>query len=194
MNYRSRWKERKMKWFMIKIFNLFRFRSVNLHFSEKIILLWNILLFISLFQNWVINTKTLNSWNAFTSVAWNVWYPFILWIFLIFFFILSKNNQNKLKLHSSISFQNHTLISFFWMFIILSVIMSISFIHWFVTFSQNIIYWNGTILWLTSWFIITFGSYLMRMHYKNSNIEIFVSETWEIKEKITNKNNMTLPF
>lgn len=194
MNYRSRWKDRKMKWLMIKIFNLFRFRSVYLHFSEKIIILWNFLLFLSLFQNWVINTKTLHTWNAFTSVAWNVWYPFLLWIFLVFFFILSKNNQNKLKLHSSISFQNHTLISFFWIFIILSVIMSISFIHWFVTFSQNIIYWNGTILWLTSWIIIAIGSYLMRMHYKNSNIEIFVSETWEIKEKITNKNNMTLPF
>lgn len=194
MNYKSRWKDRKMKWLMIKVFNLFRFRSVYLHFSEKIILLWNILLFVSLFQSWVINTKTLDTWNAFTSVAWNVWYPFILWIFLVLFFILSKNNQNKLKLHSSISFQNHTLISIFWIFIILSVIMSISFIHWFVTFSQNIIYWNGTILWLTSWIIISVGSYLMRSHYKNSNIEIFVTESWEIKEKITNKNNMTLPF
>jgi hypothetical protein len=194
MNYRSRWKERKLKWLMIKFFNLFRFRSIYLHFSEKIILLWNILLFISLFQNWVINTQTQNTWNSFTSVAWNVWFPFFLWILLIFFFILSKNNQNKLKLYSNISFQNHSLIWFFWLFIILSVIMSISFIHWFVTFSQNIVYWNGTILWLTSWIIITVWAYMMRQHYKKNNIEIFVTETWEVKEKISNKNNMTLPF
>lgn len=194
MNYRSRWKERKMKWYMIKFFNIFRFRSIHLHFSEKIILLWNTLLFISLFQNWVINTHSQTQWNAFTSVSWNVWYPFLLWVILVFFFILSKNNQNKLKLHSNISFQNHTLITFFSIFITLSVIMSLSFIHWFVTFSQNIIYWNGTILWLTSWLIIMFGSYSMRKHYNNSNIEIFISETWEIKEKISNKNNMTLPF
>lgn len=194
MNYRSRWKDRKIKWLLIKFFNLFHFRSVNLHFSEKIILTWNILLLISLFQNWVINTQTLNSWNSFTSVAWNMWFPFLLWILLVFFFILSKNNQNKLKLYSNISFQNHSLIWFFGLFIILSVIMSISFIHWFVTFSQNIVYGNGTILWLTSWIIITVWAYLMRLHYKTNNIEIFVSETWEIKEKISNKNNMTLPF
>lgn len=194
MSYRSRWKERKIKWFLMKIFSIFRFRSVYLHLSEKIILLWNILLFISLFQKWVLRDNSDTSWNAFNSISGNIWYPLVLGTLMIFFFILSKNNQKKLKLHSNISFQNYSLMWFFWIFSIISIVIALSFIHWIDTFSKDIIYWNGLILWLTWWIIITIWSYLMRSHYKKKNIEIFISETWEVKEKISNKNNMTLPF
>jgi hypothetical protein len=194
MNYRSRWKERNTKLDLSKNVNLFRFRSVHLPFSAKIILLWNIMLFISLLQDWVIKLDTNNHWNSFSSISGNIWFPFLFGILLIFFFIFSTNHKNKLKLHSNISFQNHSLIWIFWLFTIIASLISLSFIYWFLTLSQNIVYGHGSILALTSWVIITIWSYIMRSEFNNNHVEIFVTETWEVKEKMSNKDNMTLPF
>jgi hypothetical protein len=194
MNYRSRWKERKTKLVLAKIVNLFRFRSVHLPFSAKIILLWNIMLFISLLQDWVIKIDTDDHWSSFSSISGNIWFPFLLGILLIFFFIFSTNHKNKLKLHSNISFQNHSLIWIFGLFSIIASLISLSFIYWFLTLSQNIVYGHGSILALTSWVIITIWAYIMRAEFNRSHVEIFVTGSGELKEKISNKNNMTLPF
>lgn len=34
----------------------------------------------------------------------------------------------------------------------------------------------------------------MRTENKKQNIDTFISQNWEVKEKINSKNNMTLPF
>lgn len=194
MNYRTRWKERKTKLLFAYFLNFFRFRSVNLPFSAKIILLWNIMLLVSLFQTWVLKIDSNVSWNSFSTLSWNIGFPLFLWILLIFFFIFSTNHKNKLKLHSNISVQNHSIIWAFWFFTIIISLMSLSFIYGFWSLSQNIIYWNWSILALTSGIIITIWAYIMRSDFHKNHVEIFVNENWELKEKISNKNNMTLPF
>ena len=71
---------------------------------------------------------------------------------------------------------------------------TISFIHGFQSFSENISYGNAVNLALTAWIIITAGAYIMRSEYKKQNVEIFVSDSGEVKEVVSHKNNMKLPF
>lgn len=194
MNYRSRWKQRKTKLLLQKFVNIFQFRSLHLPFSAKIILVWNILLTVSLFQAWVVKVDENITWNSFASLSWNIGYPLLLWILAIFFFILSSKQSNNLKFHSNISFQNHSLIGIFGIFSIIATLISISFIHGFQSFSENISYGSAVNLALTAWIIITAGAYIMRSEYKKQNVEIFVSDSGEVKEVVSHKNNMKLPF
>ncbi len=194
MNYTSRSKERRSKLFLMKILHILQFQWIYLPISAKIILIWNIILFISLFQTWVIDAAEKINWNSFSSISWNIWYIFILWILTIFFVILSTNKQQKIKHYTNISFKNHSLIGAIGIFSIFSIAISISFIHGFANIYQNLTYWNGGIFALTGWIIVTIWAYIMRLENKNKNIDTFISQNWEIKEKISSKNNMTLPF
>jgi hypothetical protein len=194
MSYRSRGKERRAKLLLIKLVHILQFQGIYLPFSAKIVLVWNILLFISLFQTWVINTSTQDSWNSFSALSWNIGYIFLLGILTIFFVLLSTNNKEKLKLHTNVSFKNHSLIWAIWIFIIFWIIISLSFIHGFEKIYQNLEYANGGIFALTSGIIILIWAYLMRIESKKHNIETFIDDQWEIREKISSKNNMTLPF
>ncbi|MCP4523543.1 MAG: hypothetical protein GY828_04965 [Candidatus Gracilibacteria bacterium] len=194
MNYRARGKERKVKLLIIKLFQLFQFRSVYLPFSAKVVLLGNILLSYSLFQNWVLDKVQGHTWNSFSSISGNIGYPFLLGTLCIYFFLLSNNKKNNLKLHSNISFLNHSSIGIIGIFVTSLSIISLSFIHGYQTLSQDIISGKGGLLSLTSGLVIILGSYLMRSDYKKHNIEIFISESGELKEKFSNKNNTTLPF
>lgn len=194
MNYTSRSKERRSKLFLMKILHILQFQWVYLPISAKIILVWNIILLISLFQTWVIDTSENITWNSFSSISGNIWYIFILWILTIFFVILSTNKQQKIKHYANISFKNHSLIGAIGIFSIFSIAISISFIHGFWNIYQNLSYANGWIFALTWGIIITIWAYIMRMENKKLNIDTFISHSGEIKEKVSSKNNMTLPF
>ncbi len=194
MNYTSRSKERRSKLFLMKILHILQFQWLYLPISAKIILVWNTIILISLFQTWVIDSAEKINWNSFSSISWNIWYIFILWILTIFFVILSTNKQQKMKHYANISFKNHSLIWAIGIFTIFSIAISISFIHGFANIYQNISYWNGSIFALTGWIVVTVWAYIMRIENKKLNIDTFISQNWEIKEKISSKNNMTLPF
>lgn len=194
MNYTARSKERRSKLFLMKILHILQFQGIYLPFSAKIILVGNIVLFISLFQSWVIDNSQDISWTSFSSISWNIGYVFLLFILTIFFVLLSTNNKQKIKHYTSISFKNHSFIGAIGIFSIFTIGMSISFIHGFSNIYQNLSYSNGGIVALTWAIIITFWAYLMRRESKKLNIDTFIDQNWEIKEKINNKNNMTLPF
>jgi len=178
----------------MKLLNILQFQWVYLPISAKIILIWNIILFISLFQTWVTDNSQNITWNSFSALSGNIWYVFLLWILTIFFVILSTNRKEKLKLHTSVSFHNHSMIWAIGLFTIFSIIISLSFIHWFETIYQEISYANWWIFALVGWIFITTWAYLMRTENKKQNIDTFISQNWEVKEKINSKNNMTLPF
>lgn len=194
MNYTSRSKERRSKLFLMKILHVLQFQWVYLPISAKIILVWNFILFISLFQTWVIDSSEEISWNSFASISWNIWYIFLLWILTIFFVILSTNRQQKIKHYTNISFKNHSLIGAIGIFTIFSIAISISFIHGFANIYQNLSYANGGIFALTGGIIIVIWAYIMRIENKKLSIDTFISHNGEIKEKVSSKNNMTLPF
>jgi len=194
MDYKERWKKRKIKNALIKTINTLKFKSLNLSISGKISLFWSWILLFSLFQPWLINTESSRTWNSFTSLAWNMGFILILLFFILVFFILSTNNKEKLKLHSNISFKNYYIIIVGWLFIIISWLISLSFINWLLFFFQDIIYWRGIILCISSWIIILFWWYLTMKESKNYKLETFVNEYWETEIKITAKNNMKLPF
>lgn len=194
MNYTARSKERRSKLLLMKLLNTFQFQGVYLPISSKITLVGNCIVIFSLFQSWIIDNVQDVSWSSFSSISWNIGYILLLTCLTIFFVILSTNKKQKLKHYTSISFRNHTIIGSIGIFTILTVIMSISFIHGFSNIYQNLMYWNWGIIALTWGFVMTFWAYLIRKENKKMNIDTFISHHWELKEKVDNKNNMTLPF
>ncbi len=195
MSYRQRWKERKLKLKLIRMLQVFQFKSENLSFAGKIILSWACILLASIFLPWVVDTwKTAHTWNAFTTLVWNIWYPLFILFFVIIFLLFSQNKKERLKLHTNVSFQNYVILINIWVFVVISWIISLSFVNGLKTFEENILYWNGIILSICAGILLCYGSLQLRKEYKNSNIETFVSDTWELKERIIPKNNMKLPF
>lgn len=195
MSYRQRWKQRKLKQTVIRTLQLFQFKSENLSFSGKIVLFWSIVMLASLFFPWVVDTgESSLQWNAFTSLVWNLGFPLLFLFFVIIFLLFSQTKKERLKLHTNISFQNYAILLNIGLFVVLSGIISLSFINGLKTFEDTLIYGNGIILSICSGIILCYGSILLRKEYKNSNIETFISDTWELKERIITKNNMKLPF
>jgi hypothetical protein len=195
MSYRQRWKQRKLKQTVIRTLQLFQFKSENLSFAGKIVLFWSIVMLASLFFPWVVDTgESSLQWNAFTTLVWNLGFPLLFLFFVIIFLLFSQTKKERLKLHTNISFQNYAILLNIGLFVVLSGIISLSFINGLKTFEDTLIYGNGIILSICSGIILCYGSILLRKEYKNSNIETFISDTWELKERIIPKNNMKLPF
>lgn len=195
MSYRQRWKQRKLKQTVIRTLQLFQFKSENLSFAGKIVLFGSIVMLASLFFPWVVDTgESSLQWNAFTTLVWNLGFPLLFLFFVIIFLLFSQTKKERLKLHTNISFQNYAILLNIGLFVVLSGIISLSFINGLKTFEDTLIYGNGIILSICSGIILCYGSILLRKEYKNSNIETFISDTWELKERIIPKNNMKLPF
>lgn len=149
----------------------------------------------SLFFPWVIDTGESGlEWTSFTTLVWNLGFPLLFLFFVIIFLLFSQTKKERLKLHTNISFQNYAILLNIGLFVVLSGIISLSFINGLKTFEDTLIYGNWIILSICSGIMLCYGSILLRKEYKNSNIETFVSNTWELKERIIPKNNMKLPF
>jgi hypothetical protein len=149
----------------------------------------------SLFFPWVIDTGESGlEWTSFTTLVWNLGFPLLFLFFVIIFLLFSQTKKERLKLHTNISFQNYAILLNIGLFVVLSGIISLSFINGLKTFEDTLIYGNWIILSICSGIMLCYGSILLRKEYKNSNIETFVSDTWELKERIIPKNNMKLPF
>ena len=149
----------------------------------------------SLFFPWVIDTGESGlEWTSFTTLVWNLGFPLLFLFFVIIFLLFSQTKKERLKLHTNISFQSYAILLNIGLFVVLSGIISLSFINGLKTFEDTLIYGNWIILSICSGIMLCYGSILLRKEYKNSNIETFVSDTWELKERIIPKNNMKLPF
>lgn len=194
MNYRNRLKERNVKKLINNIFNFLNFKSINLDFSSKIIMVWNIILLISLFLPWLIKTDENFIWNSFQSIWWNIGFFSIFLIIFITFITIFFIKSEKIKLALNISFKNYLIIILSWIFITIIWIIYISFINWLTTFLENITVWKWVIFYILGWIVITIWWILKKNSYNNSEYESFINEN--SKENIikTNKSNMKLPF
>ena len=194
MNYRNRTKERNIKKLVNNIFNILSFKNLNLDFSAKIILVWNIILLTSLFFPWLIKTDENFIWNAFHQIWWNIGFFSILLIIFNSFITICFIKSEKIKLALSISFKNYLIIILSWIFIIVIWIIYISFINWLTIFFENIIMWRWVVLYILSWIVIIIWWFLNKRNYNNNEYESFINETKEENIIKNNKSNMKLPF
>lgn len=195
MNYIERKKERKLRQKLITIYNIFKFKSINLDFSSNIILIWIIILSISLFIPWLLKKDENNiSWNSFTNIWWNIWYMMILFIITILYIIFSNNSWEKLKLASNINLKNYIIIIFWSIFILATAIIYISFIKWLNIFFENIEVANWIILYLLWWVVILVWWLIKRNIYYKNEYETFICETQNQELNKNDKSNMKLPF
>jgi len=194
MNYRERTKERKLKQKLIKTYDLFKIKSLNLDFSSKITLMWIIVLLISLFSPWLYKDNQNVIWNSFSNIWWNLWYINLLLIFMILFIIFFNNTWEKLKLASNLNFKNYIIFLFSSVFIIATGIVYISFIKWLNIFFEDIQIWEGIILYLLWWIVIFIWWLLKRKTYYNNEYETYINETQNKEFNKNDKSNMKLPF
>lgn len=176
------------------LINNIKFKSTNLTISKKIILLWVIISFISLFLPWVKDVEKLISWNSFYSLSWNIGYLLILILIMPIFIIFSTNYKEKIKLYSDLSVKNHFIVITTWFIVVSFSIISLSFINWLHTFFENIFYWNWVILCMTWWFILLFWWFILRKEYYSDSSEIILNKLTQNREKLKEEDNMKLPF
>jgi len=184
----------KLKDEILCIFNNTKFKSINLTISKKIVLLWIIIWFVSLYFPWIKDVSKYISWNSFYSLSWNIWFILILVLLLPIFIIFSTNYKEKLKLYSDLSIKNHFLVITTGFLVISFSIISLSFINWLHTFFENIIYWKWVILCMTAWFIILIWWIMMRKEYYSDSSEIILNKLNQDREKLKEEDNMKLPF
>lgn len=179
---------------LLQHFKNFKFKAINLDFSQQLTILWSIIGFISLFLPWIKDLEEWKIWNSFYSLSWNIWFLLIIILAIPIVTILSTNYKEKIKLYSDMSIKNHFLVITSWIFIISFSIITLSFVNWLHTFFENIYYWNWAILCMTSWFIILVWGLLIRKKYYENNSEIILNKLIQDREKIKNDDNMKLPF
>ena len=195
MNYTHRKKERKAKKVLTNLYQLFRFKSINLSFSAKITVIWSIVSIVSLFMPWVIDANQSNTtWNAFNAIAWNIGFWMIILLIFIIFIVISNTNKEKIKLALDIRVKNHIVIIITWVFIIVNSIIYISFVNWLALFLDNIITGKWVILYMVSWIMIIVGGILERKEYRKWDNESFINEESTVKNISWDRDNMKLPF
>jgi hypothetical protein len=188
-------RNKNKKQYIIKHFiENFKFKSLNLSFSNQLIILWSILWFISLFLPWIKDTDKWITWNAFYSLTWNIGFLLIIILTIPIFVTLSTNYKEKIKLYSDLSLKNHFMIMTSWFFVISFSIITLSFVNGLHTFLENTYYWNWVILCMTSWFIILIWWLIVRKEYYSNSSEIILNKLNQNREKTREKDNMKLPF
>lgn len=193
MNYRNKLKERTTRKFILNIFSVLKFTSINLNFSSKIIIIWSLISLVSLFLPWIKKSTDL-AWNSFNSIWWNIGYLMVLILVFLIFIITSINFREKIKLASNINFRNHIVIIYLWLLIIIIWIIYISFINGLSTIFENVEVWNWIILYILSGIVIIVWWLLKRKEYKNREYESFINETQDKENVKIDESNMKLPF
>ena len=195
MNYTHRKKERKAKKILTSLYQIFQFKSINLSFSSKITVTWSIVSIVSLFIPWIIDAnQTDATWNAFNPIAWNIGFWMILLLMFIIFIVISNTIKEKIKLALDIRVKNYIIIIITWVFILVNSVIYISFVNWLALFLDNIVVWNGVILYMVSWIMIIIWGILERKEYRKRDNESFINEESYMKNISWDKDNMKLPF
>lgn len=187
-------KNKNIKNELLLIIKDFKFKYLNLPIKNQILIFSSILWIISLFLPWIIDKDNNMSWNSFNTISWNIGYILIFIFIIPLLLTLSWWYKEKIKLYTDFNFKNHYVIINSWIISISFSIISLSFAIWLSTIWQNIVYWNGPILSMTSWVIILIWWFLIRKDFKKTSSEIILEQLNQNREKIKEKNNMELPF
>ena len=171
-----------------------KFKYLNLSLSDQAIILLSFFWIFSLFMPWIIDKNNILEWNSFNSITWNIWYLMIILYIILIFIILSNSYKEKIKLYTDISFKNHFIIICSWIASISFGLISISFINWLATIWQNIIHWKWLIFSMVIWIFLIIFWVINRSNYKKTNSEIILEQLNQNREKVKEKDNMTLPI
>lgn len=205
MSYTISSKNRKFKYRLNLIADRLSFNFLNLSKSQKVVFLWIVTTFVSLFLNWftIKYDKEIKNWS-FSINCWYLWYVTIIILGICLFIILSNKNKELIKTKTAVIFHDHTIIIFSSITIILLNFVVFNSIRWFTTFYTNVKLGN----WLSFSFIwailILIGGIfnyreqkqevLNKVYIENKNLELS-SNLDDYKDIISsNKNNMTLPI
>lgn len=205
MNLDNRVKSRKLKRNILNFLNFVKLRSINLDTWSKIVLFWWIIIFFSLFFNWIesINNSSLN-WNSFSSLNGISWIIIIISILYLFFNTFSITKKEKLKQYSKIYITNYKVSILVWVFSILLATNSLYFISALRIFELDIIHGKWIILALT-WWVITIIWWVIQVktlarwnqdtfyNYDSYSSQKSEKNIWEDDEE-NNKDNMRLPI
>jgi hypothetical protein len=192
-NLRTRTKNRKIKRRILKILNLFKFKTNNLDIFLKLIIIWLILSIISLFLPWIDITSWEEKFNAFSYLTWMVWYfLFFLDIFLIFI-VISNKRKEDFKINMRLFFRDNSLIIFSWIIIFVFSLNSFFVIKW-LTFYKEYLPWKWLILSFVSSIIIMFSWIMEYNKNKKENYSLYTNNSKDIWTNLENDRNMKLPF
>jgi len=190
--YNSRVKNRRLKRFLLKLANLFKFKASNFCINKKIILISVVLWYISLFLNWIKITEdnTTSYFNSFNKI--NLFNSILIFIILtiILFVLFSWTKKEKFKLFIHFNIKDWAFLVLLNILIILLSISSLSSIIWLKIFYLNINYDSWVIFTIIAWIIWLFASLRLK---KESNNKIILNES-DDKAKIVDNNNMKLPI
>ena len=190
--YNSRVKNRRFKRFLIKLTNLFKFKTSNFCINKKIILISVILWYISLFLNWIKITEdnTTSYLNSFNKI--NIFNSSIIFIILtiILFILFSSTKKEKFKLFMHLNLKDWVVLVLLNILLLLLSISSLSTIIWLKIFYLNINYDSWVIFTIIAWIIWLYASLRLK---KESNNKIILNES-DDKTKIVDNNNMKLPI
>lgn len=171
-----------------------KFKSINLSFPKQLAIIWSFLWLISLFFNWVEYPAKSESWNAFNSSIWWIWFILTIVYLLPIFIIFSNQYKEKIKLYSELNFKNHFIIITAALVSLSFSFISINFVSWLNTFLWNINYWNWPILSMTSWVLILIAWIIIRQEFNKNNSEIILEKMNISREKNKENDNMSLPI
>jgi hypothetical protein len=187
-------RNRETKKNFLRIIKNLWFKLSNLTILNQIIISLCIGWIISLFMPWIIDKENSISWNAFNSISWNIGYVMMVIYLVLLFLMISSTNKEKIKLYADFNFKNHLIIigsgfveMCFW-------IIMVSFVNWLSAVWQNIVHWNWLILFMAIWVWICVLWIFIRNDYKKVNSEIILEQLNQNREKIKEKDNMSLPI
>ncbi len=197
MSYKNRAKTRKLKKQLVWLFEIIKFKWINLSLAWKIILFWNIISIISLFSPWINSTNINIKENAFSNLTWKSGYIILILVLVNIFTILSVRKKEKLKSILNLYFKDNLLFLLTWLIIILLSYIALNFTNWLDVLSSQIFYGKWIILSFIWWITITIWWILYKKEEEKNNRTIFLNDNIDDNpDKLNNesKNNMKLPF
>jgi uncharacterized membrane protein SirB2 len=206
MDYISNSKNRKLKNKIHMVFNRLSFNFLHLSSEARVIWIWLIISFFSLFGKWFSIVDNTVQGNAFSLHAGYVGYIILALLTFLFFLLLSNREKEKIKTRVHFPFSDHTMIIFSGITILLLTFVVFNSIRGFVLFYQNIIIGKGIIFECIGAIFIIFWWYvyyrgkkqeLLRTVYvenNQSNASLFEDYEELLSRNDPNKENMTLPL
>lgn len=185
-----------------KLFNILsdiKYKSFNLSNGEKVVFVWLIFSFLSLFFPWVLENDPnlwvdVNTFNWFHEKVWNPWIFIMLIILVVIFNLFSKEKKEKIKLYSNFRFNSNSIYINTWILISLISIICFNFASALSTYSSYIYSGNWPIICLTWWIAVFIGSFLNRNNNEKLNTYINDTDEGDFRENNERNNNMKLPF
>jgi len=182
-----------------KILNFFwkiKIKYLNLTFSKILILVWILVVLISLSMPWFsLPYNSVDSQNAFSSVLWLNWMLIIFVSIFNIFIIFSSWLKKKIKLFLDLSLNEKNLLLYSSLILLLIIINSVLIIKWLILFSNEIIFYSWSSMWITGSIIMVIWWYLNKIKNTDEYTKFIWINELHSEENINKKDkSIKLPF